>query len=171
VWSVDAWRAQRNRALPVPPLDWLPIAPLRLLRFQVSLIYLSAGLWKLYSPLWRDGSAVHYVLNTNIYHRFPDALPPSLDGLTTVLTYATLFWEVAFAFFVLYRPTRKPVLIAGVLFHLGMLASMEVGPFHIVMLSGYVAFLDPFRAARLRAPAREPGQQCKTVTVSLEERA
>jgi hypothetical protein len=44
---------------------------------------------------------------------------------------------------ILYRPTRLMALIGGVLIHLGMTAGMEVGPFPWVMISSYVAFLDP----------------------------
>lgn len=149
VWSVDAWRLRRRspRAAARPPLH-LAIAPLRLIRFQLALIYLSAGLWKLHSSLWRDGSAVHYVVHTNVYHRVQDALPPALDWMTTAATYATLFWEIAFALMLLWSPTRTLALVAGVLIHLGMWATIEVGPFHLVMLSSYLAFLDPFRVAR-----------------------
>jgi hypothetical protein len=149
VWSVDAWRARRRDpgAAARPPMR-LAIASLRLIRFQMAIIYLGAGLWKLLSPLWRDGSAVHYVVNTNVYHRFPELLPPSLDWIATAATYVTLVWEIAFAFMVLWPPTRTIALAAGVLIHLGMFATIEVGPFHLVMLSGYLAFLDPFRIAR-----------------------
>jgi hypothetical protein len=155
VWSLDAWRARRKGILPAHgPPDWLAIAPLRLIRFQVALIYLSAGLWKLQSPRWRDGSAVHYVLNYNLYQRFPGTLPPWFDWFTTAATYGTLFWELAFAFMVLWGPTRRLALVTGVLIHLGMFVAMEVGLFHVIMLSGYLAFLDPFRIARFDRNAR-----------------
>jgi hypothetical protein len=155
VWSVDAWRDHRRHPGTTPRgTAELAIAPLRLLRFQLAIIYLSAGLWKLHSPLWRDGSAVHYVVNTNVYHRFQDALPPALDWIATTATYVTLFWELGFALMVLWPPTRTVALVMGVLVHLGMFATIEVGPFHLVMLSGYLAFLDPFRVSRFAGFAR-----------------
>jgi hypothetical protein len=154
VWSVDAWRERRASGdVPRAP-EWLAIAPLRLLRFQLAIVYLSAGLWKLHSSLWRDGSAVHYVINTNVYHRLPDVLPPTLDWLTTAATYATLVWELAFAFMLFWGPTRILALAAGVLIHLGMAVTIEVGPFHLVMLAGYLAFLDPFRVTRAGRDAK-----------------
>jgi hypothetical protein len=144
VWSLDAWLARR-RALEhrdeAPPMT--SIASLRLVRFQVAMIYLSSGCWKLLDAHWRDGSALHYILNENLYRRFPHGLPVALDGLATAATYFTLSWEMAFAAMALWRPTRRLALIAGVLIHAGMLATMEVGPFSWVMLASYVAFLDP----------------------------
>lgn len=144
VWSVDAWRARRGfEGARLRRPQWPVIAPLRLIRFQLALIYLSAGLWKLQSPLWRDGSALYYVLNSNVFRRFPYAVPTNVEWLTTLATYGTLFWELSFAPMVLFRSTRSLALFTGALIHLGMFATMEVGAFHLVMLASYVAFLDP----------------------------
>ena len=142
VWSVDAWLARKRRGSQESPSTY-PIAPLRLLRFQVALIYLNAGLWKFLNPYWRDGSAVHYVLETNLYHRFPGLLPVTLDWLIPFVTYGTLFWELGFAFFVLFRPTRRIAIALGIALHVGMLLTIEIGPFHWMMLASYLAFLDP----------------------------
>ena len=150
VWSVDSWLVRRRRANGgVLPGVTYPIAPLRLIRVQVALVYLSSGLWKLFNEQWRDGSAVHYVLNNNVYQRFRYEVPPGLDWLTTVLTYAVLFWEISFALMVLYRPTRRLAIIVGVMMHLGMLTAIEIGPFGWVMLASYVAFLEPERVPSL----------------------
>ena len=150
VWSLDAWRARRRtRTLPpVPPPDY-PIAPLRLLRFQIALIYLSTGLWKLYSPSWRDGSALHYIFNNNVFHRFPLEIPLEWEWMLTLGTYATLAWEIGFAFGLCFKATRALVLVVGVLMHMGMALAIEVGPFSFVMLAAYVGFLDPHRVAKL----------------------
>lgn len=151
VWSVDAWRDARGRlpssGRPEPPL--VPIAPLRMVRFQIAMIYLSTGLWKLSNERWRDGSALHYILNNHLFRRNPHGWPPALDALATAATYGTLCWELGFAFLVLYAPTRRLALLAGVVIHLGMLATMEVGPFSWVMLAAYTAFLDPWKVPAL----------------------
>jgi hypothetical protein len=150
VWSVDAWLAAKREVDSGgqgPPLAL--IAPLRLVRFQVAMIYLSTGLWKLFSEQWRDGSALHYVLNNHLFRRYPVGLPVSLDWLATAATYGTLFWELGFAFMLLYAPTRRLALVAGVLIHIGMLATIEIGPFSWVMLATYTAFLDPWKVPTL----------------------
>jgi Vitamin K-dependent gamma-carboxylase len=154
VWSLDARRARRRQGgASDSPHEWPAIAPLRLIRFQLALIYLSAGLWKLGSDEWRDGSAVYYVLNSNLFQRFPGVLTADFAWITTGATYGTLFWELAFAPMVLFKPTRNLALILGVLIHVGMFLTMEVGAFHLVMLAAYPAFLDPNRVPALAGMA------------------
>jgi hypothetical protein len=152
VWSLDAWLARHAHAgVGNDDVPMASIAPLRLVRFQVAMIYLNSGLWKLFNEHWRDGSALHYILNTNLYRRFPSGLPAALDSVATAGTYATLVWELAFAVMVLWTPTRKIALLAGVLIHVGMLATIEVGPFSWVMLATYVGFLDPLHVPSMPA--------------------
>jgi hypothetical protein len=143
VWSLDAWMARRRGGIESSPSETGLIAPLRLIRFQIALIYLNAGFWKMFNPLWRSGVAVHYVLQNNIFRRPPHGMPVPFDSLVTMLTYGTLAWELTFAFFLLFRPTRRIALIAGIFMHLGMQLTLEVGPFHFIMLASYLAFLDP----------------------------
>ena len=153
VWSVDAWW-RRTRGIDPGPSTPASIAPLRLIRFQVALVYLSAALFKMDSVVWRNGTAVYYVLNSNVHQRIPYFVPAHLEWLTTSATYLTLIWELAFVPLVLVRRTRTLALALGVCIHLGMLVFMEVGPFHLVMLASYPAFLAPATighvAARLR---------------------
>lgn len=146
VWSIDAWLARRRRGhRATAPTS--AIAPLRLMRFQIALIYLNTGLWKLFDPIWRDGSAVHYVLQENVFHRYQNLLPPSLDWTITVLTYTTLFWELGFAVLILLKPTRVFALLLGLGMHLGMLLTIEVGAFSYVMIASYAVFLPPDQVA------------------------
>jgi hypothetical protein len=108
-------------------------------------VYLSSGLFKLLGAAWRDGSAIHYTTGQNVYGRIFDVypLPANFDWVLTLITYATLFWEIGFAFLLLNRATRRVALLLGIAMHLGILALMEVGPFSWMMLATYVAFLDP----------------------------
>ena len=147
VWSVDAWLRTRSGSPDSLPPAGVAIAPLRLIQFQVMLIYTVSGLWKLLNPVWRDGSALHYILNSNVFHRFPQGLPVALEGFAFVATYMTLLWEIAFPFLVLFRRTRVGALLLGVVIHLGIEATLEIGLFSYVMVTGYMAFIDPFRFA------------------------
>jgi Vitamin K-dependent gamma-carboxylase. len=150
VWSIDAWLARLRDVSQPPPSS--PIWPLRLMRFQVALIYLNSGLWKLFSDHWRDGSALHYVLNHNVFRRFPYEIPAAFDPVLTVLTYTTLLWELSFPFLLLRPATRRLALGIGVMLHLGIWATLEVGPFTWGMLATYVAFADPDKLSRLSKP-------------------
>ena len=151
--SVDSWlQSRRGKQIDDPAQ---PILPLRLIRGQVVLIYMNSALWKLFGATWRDGSTVHYVLNLNTFQRFPGATPVSIEPLLTLATYGTLFWEMSFGFLMFNRWTRRAALTAGVLIHLGLWATLELGVFSLMMLSSYVAFADPewlSRVMRSRLP-------------------
>lgn len=133
-----------------------PVWPLRLIRIQVAIMYATSGLFKLLSPAWRSGAAVHYTTSQNIYGRLFHvyAIPPSLEWILTVLTYSALWWEMLFPLMLLHRKTRPVALIAGIAIHLGIWATMEVGPFTWVMIASYVAFLEPENVARLTSHPR-----------------
>jgi hypothetical protein len=141
VWSMDAKRAPVFGA----GGNLVPAWPLYLIRIQIAVIYFTSGLWKIVSPAWRDGSAVHWSLNANTFHRFPWILPSALDPLIQALTWGTLLFELAFPLLVLSRYTRRLTILAGVGLHISLGLTLEVGVFTPVMLAGYLAFLEPNR--------------------------
>lgn len=138
VWSVDAWMS-RGEGEGARVRIW----PLRLIQIQVALMYLVTALWKLNNVMWRDGSALHYVFQNPQFPRFAWLSSPALDPWMTLATYATFAWEASFAFLILFPRTRRWVLAVGIVAHLGMWATLELGPFSWVVLASYVAFLDP----------------------------
>jgi hypothetical protein len=152
IWSVDSWwRRKRGR----PNEAHVSIWPLRLLRFQVCLIYFITGWWKLQNVHWRDGSALQYVLSNTQFRRLPFDPPLWAAEFLTLGTYLTLFWELLFPVLVLHRTTRMVALAIGVMLHVGMLLTMELGTFPIVMMASYVAFLDPDTVPGIAARLRE----------------
>jgi hypothetical protein len=158
--SIDALVRRRRGLEPVANAQ--PIWPLRLMRFQVCLIYFNSGISKFAYPVWRDGAAVHYSVDLNIFHRLPWPLPPSIDWVTTLATYVTLLWEITFPLMMFNRITKRIALAVGIALHLGMWSTLELGPFSFVMIGSYLAFLDPvkfsqrysirFRALRASSP-------------------
>ncbi len=152
LWSIDAVRRQRRGTSRGSLLQ--PVWPLLLIRCQVALIYGSSGLWKLFGSAWRDGTAVYYTLNINIFHRFPYQVPDSFSWFLSLATYATIAWEIAFPVLVMFRRTRWLALLSGVALHLGLWVALEVGPFSWVMMAAYVAFLEwPSERTRVSPPA------------------
>jgi hypothetical protein len=146
--SVDSvFRRRKGIAAPTQPI-W----PLRLMRFQICLMYLSAGLWKLSGPSWLDGSALHWVLNGNILTKL-NGLPPSFEGPAILLTYFTVAWELTFPVLILFPATRWLVIAAGVCTHVGMALTMKLGVFSPLVLVGYIAYADPGSLHKLRWPA------------------
>jgi hypothetical protein len=155
VWSVDAWRRLR-RGL-IEPVQSVPIWPLRLICYQISLVYLSSALWKLLYPAWRDGSAVHWVLNLNAFHRFPWPLPTAVEPMLSLATWGIVLFELSFPFLVWRARTRTIALILGLALHIGLWLTLELGPFSFLMVASYIAFLDPHEVAkRLGPPLTKP---------------
>lgn len=149
VWSLDARWAVRGELRSVPA--W----PLWLMRCQVAIVYLSSGLHKLAYPMWRDGTAVHWALNLNAFHRFPRPLPVEAAPLEALLTWGTLLFELTFWLLVMFRRTRPIALIGGLGLHAGLFATMELGPFSFLMVATYVCYLDPERTAKLLRSAND----------------
>jgi hypothetical protein len=147
--SVDAWRARRaSEGTPFTTESrGTPIWPLRLIQFQIALIYLSSGLLKLVWESWQDGTALHYALSLNTYQRFP-TLPVGIEWLLAVGTYLTLFWEIGFIAMVWHPVTRRIALAIGVMLHLGMWVLLEVELFSWFMMASYLAFFDPHWLSR-----------------------
>ena len=147
--AVLSWDARRKRRSGPHPLMMQPAWPLQLMRFQIALIYGSSGLHKLSFPIWRDGSAVHWAINLNEFHRLPWVIPETAALAVAFLTWSTLAFELAFPLLVVFKRTRPLVLIAGVGLHLGLWATMELGPFSQVMVASYIAFLEPATVAKI----------------------
>jgi hypothetical protein len=129
-WSLDSWRRAR-RALVWP---W----PLRLLFLQMVFIYFSSGLHKVVGQDWPAGDGLYYVLGDLGLSRWPYARVPVPYGLTRVLTWLVLAWEVSFPLLVLWRPLRLVALGLGAAFHLGIGLALELGGFPWYMLCLYL---------------------------------
>ena len=146
VWSLDARRSSRAHG-GAPGL--VPAWPLLLMRCQIALIYLSSGLWKISYPMWRDGSAVHWALSLNAFHRLPWPVPAEWAPLIALLTWGTVLFELLFPLLVIFRATRGPVLWGGIGLHVGLWATLELGPFSYLMIASYIAFIDPEYTCKL----------------------
>jgi hypothetical protein len=119
-------------------------------------IYGSTGFCKLLlEPRWLDGTAMQY----HLVHRWHGGSPlaawvASHWSLTAPLGWFTLLFECAFPILVWWRRANPWLLGAGVAFHLGTLALMNVGAFPIVSLAAYPALLHPEVARALHARIR-----------------
>lgn len=136
VYSIDARRAGKR---PDPPQ---PFWPLRLIRLQVCLIYFWSGATKLFNAAWQEGVALHYVLSNAQFQRAP-MISAILEPVVTPLSYVTLTWELLFPLAMVVRRVRGPWLWFGVALHIGMWLLLELGPFTVVMLASYLAFVEP----------------------------
>lgn len=131
-WSVDALRRRHPADVRVPP--W----PVRMLFLQLVAVYFFNGLYKLSGPFWPAGESLSYVLKDLSIARWSYAQLPVPEFVLRLLTWAVLAWEVGFPLLVWQRRTRTAALVVGVLFHLGIGVTMEVGLFSPYMLCLYL---------------------------------
>lgn len=137
--SLDA-RRRRKREPEAGPTYIRPW-PVRLLQLQLCAIYFSTGLAKLRGDTWWDGTSVHNVLNDVAMSRWSFAQLPLPFWLTAALTWGTLAFEIGFPLFAAFKPTRKWILISGILFHIGIYLTLEVGWFSFYSIAMYAAWV------------------------------
>ena len=143
-WSVDA-------CLQIKPQQ-VSVWPLRLIQFQIALIYFVSGWVKFHSPEWLDGTIMQYVLIHPQYSRwdgwsFIDN--PLLSGVLLALAGFIRWWELLFPFLLINARSRKISLLIGILFHAGLLLTMNLRWFPVIMLSLYLALLSNCSFIRL----------------------
>lgn len=150
VASVDHWWAERTQQPMASGTAWCT----RLMQVQVAIIYLQAFLSKFSGATWRTGTAVYYAIEVPKYRR--RRLPPfaRTRAWSRALTYGTLAVECALGTLVWIRELRLPVLISGVLLHLGMEAFMNLYLFGAVMIVCLTLFLQPEEARWLLSVLR-----------------
>lgn len=119
-WSLDArrqrLRAPANELVPAWPRSlpaWQQAVLVRrmlvvllhncgmfVIAAQVCILYGAAGLYKVQGGLWRDGTALHYVLNLDLFQPWPglSAQADSHELLLAITGYLTVLVQVAFPF-------------------------------------------------------------------------
>ncbi|WP_405985577.1 HTTM domain-containing protein [Streptomyces sp. NBC_00872] len=109
---------------------------------QVCVLYGSAGLYKVQGSSWGNGTALHYVLNLDLFRPWP-ALSLMADGHTTLITvvgYLTVLLQVAFPF-VLFGRLKYPVLALLLGMHIGIAVFMGLPLFSGAMIIADAVFL------------------------------
>lgn len=138
-WSVDA--KLKTKA----PL--VAVWPLRLIQFQIALLYFVSGWVKFYSPEWQDGSILPIILIHPHYSRWDGwSLIHSINNdilswLSSLIANVIRWWELLFPLLIINSHTRKLCLIFGIIFHLGLLLTMNLRWFAVIMLALYPALL------------------------------
>ena len=135
-WSVDTKLQKRPQFVAV----W----PLRLVQFQIALIYFVSGWVKFYSLDWQSGDVIQYVLIHPHYSRWDGwafsseaAIPEIFAGLADFIKW----WEVLFPLALIHPLSRKLSLLIGLMFHLGLFLTMNLRWFPIIMLALYLALI------------------------------
>jgi len=154
----------------------VPAWPRYLLIFQLLVIYGSTALHKV-SPVWTPiggYSALWWVFQDPTWRRYDMTFLTGLYPVLQIATAVTWHWELSmplllvwYAFdrtrdrggrlraIVLRWDLRKPLAAMGVVLHLGILLTLNVGPFSLASLAYYVLLWTP---DELRAAARRAGR-------------
>jgi Vitamin K-dependent gamma-carboxylase len=121
----------------------------RLMQVQLSLIYLTSVLVKATGDTWQQGTAVSYALRLDDMLILPVPQWLSNDALLmNVVTWGTLALELAIGVLIWNRRLRPWVLGAGVVMHMLIMLSINVGFFTPAMFVLYLAFVPPDRVSR-----------------------
>lgn len=120
-----------------------PIWSLRLIQIQISVVYLWTVWHKLKGNAWFDGSAVYFATRLENMSNF--TIPFIMDSklILKLLTWGTLAIEIALATLVWIKEFRRPVIFAGLLFHLGIEWVMCIPFFEINMMILLMNFFTP----------------------------
>jgi Vitamin K-dependent gamma-carboxylase len=143
---------QRRRTGSFWTAQTLPNWPIRLIQVQMSIIYVTCVQTKLAGQTWLDGTALSYALRLSDMQRLP--VPEAITtnaALMNTATWATLLIELALGVLVWNTRARPWVLAAGVMLHLGIDVSIEIGIFSYAMMVLYVAWIAPDTIKRLPA--------------------
>lgn len=109
---------------------------------QVCFLYGSAGLYKVQGASWDSGTALHYVLNLELFRPWP-VLSHFVDEhalLVAVAGYMTVLLQVAFPF-VLFGRLKYPVLAMLLSMHIGIAVLMGLPLFSGTMIIADAVFL------------------------------
>lgn len=120
-----------------------PVWALRLIQIQISVVYLWTVWHKLKGETWLDGTAVYYATRIEGLTNFP--VPFLLDSpiFIRLATWGALLVEFSLGALVWVKPLRKPVIILGILFHLGIEYTMSIPFFELSMIVLLINFFTP----------------------------
>jgi hypothetical protein len=141
---------------------------------QVCVVYGAAGLYKVQGGTWGSGTALHYVVNLDLFQLWPTLshMVDSQQMLVAVVSYLTVLVQVAVPFVVFGR-LKYVVLTMLLSMHLGIAVLLGLPVFSGAMIVADAVFLpDRFyrclgrmwRRTFSRAALRRKGTTARTET-------
>lgn len=119
----------------------------RLAQIQLCVIYGYSGLHKLRGIYWWKGEGIWSVLANFQMARFDFSWTAHFPFILTAMSFVSLFWEIYFPALIWVRPLRYPMLVFGVLFHLGIGITISIPFFAAVMILIYILYVDAAHCA------------------------
>ncbi len=151
-WSLARWLSGRTSGATMENA-WA----IRLIQLQTATIFLSSAGCKLLGQTWRDGSAMHYIANSQVHFgRLP--IPVEwfdVPWLSRSLTWWTVAVELLVPCFIWFPRFRNPCLVLAIGLHLGIELTMNLFLFQWIMIVGWMSFSSP-KNQRDQCHAGEP---------------
>lgn len=121
---------------------WAPWA-LRLIQIQIAVLYVWTVWQKVQGAEWFDGTAVYYATRLDNLKNF--SVPFLLDSIPLIkaMTWGTLIIELAMGILIWFEEFRKPIIYAGIAFHLGIDFMMSIPFFEHTMIILLINFFTP----------------------------
>lgn len=126
----------------------------RLMQVQLCVVYGFSGLEKCKGSHWWNGLAAWDVLTMGNMQRWDLSFVAHVPLLLSASVYVILFWEIYFPVLVWVPKMRLPMLVFGVLMHLGIFVFLNLPSFGFMMISFYILFLKEEEVARALAAFR-----------------
>lgn len=122
-----------------------------LIYWQMCMIYLWAAFYKLEGLTWHTGTAMFYIMRLEDLQ----TLPPLANALSSnsllvaVLTYSTVFFQMAFPFLIWNKKAKPFVVGAGVAFHIGIASMMGLWLFSATMIVADISLLSDAQLGKI----------------------
>lgn len=134
VWSLRPWWFSGHRT-PQPRYA------LRLMQWQLLLIYWCTVWLKAPDQYWRRGETISYMLMSN-FARFPSPRVAFMGLWDPLLTWGTLVIELLVPILLWQRKLRFLGIVLGLGLHAGIALSAKLALFSLAMVPLYLAFLE-----------------------------
>ena len=141
-WSVDAWWK------PSLQRDVAPACALNLLRFQIAVVYLFAGLAKLNSDWLLRAQPLRIWLAARSDLPLIGSLLEQ-EWVAFAASWFGAFYDLTIVFFLLRRRTRPAAFLAVVVFHVATWLLFNIGMFPWIMIASSTLFFAPDWPRRL----------------------
>lgn len=112
----------------------IPVGCLRVMQFQLCVIYLAAGLDKAMGRQWWNGEAIWQTVSQPAFRTFDFSWLATHSSVPMLAGWATLVVEIGYVFFIWPRRTRRTWCIATIGLHLGMALFMGLVFFSSLMI-------------------------------------
>ena len=123
-----------SRGKAAAPADGYARLCLRVLQFQLCIVYLSAGFEKCFGAEWWDGNAIWYSLNEEQFRQFDFSWIAQVPLVAKLMGWWTLLIECGYAVAMWIPRLRRFWLLQTILLHLGIGLFMGLHAFAAMMI-------------------------------------